>query len=451
MTPIFSLILSLFTQFTSLPAPEKGDITQIASSKQAAEDNFQQAAAAVAGHADFWTAPFVLADIKNGQVTVWGQHTGMATGEPLEFFVISENSGHDYESLMMTFAKPSDIHQALEKIGAKAGGSVSPNDHRFWARGSRVVAEIAWQPNDADAPLRMPIEKTALYNGAPMVQVPWIFAGAPMLPDVENEGQQVYAADVYSPNSIAACFNLQNTVFDLPFQGGKTQTYGNFIRDPTFQAPEGKPMLLHLRLAREKEAPKDIDLTLQFRGADGALQTSGMDGLPAGDLSDLGAFLNQRENEVHFLNLDFGPDIPLGQLTQLARQLQLLESHVSSVRVEPPAAGQLFYKAFVSDPRFRKRADRPTQPLELHLSSVTGATLMELEEVWGDGPNPTIVENRLLLNEPEDLQQFLQDPEKQKPVIFIYANPTQTYGEMQNWLRPVLDQFPVVFVYLNEE
>ena len=446
---IFAILSNLFTQFASLPAPEKVDAVTPANCKAGAQANFDLVAAAVKDNPDFWTAPFVLADIKNGQVTVWGQHTGMAVGEPLEFFVIAENSGHDYESMMMAFAKPSDLHQALEKIGAKPGGSVSPDIHRFWPRGSRMVAEIEWQPNGAAQALRMPIEKSARYNGEPMPLMPWIFTGAPMLPDLQNEGKMVYAADHYSPNSIAATFNLQNTVFDLPLQGSKTQTYGSFMRDPTYQAPEGKPMLLHLRLARENEVPKEFDLQLQFRGVDAQLTTTGMDNLPTGGLAELGAFLNQRENEIYYLQPDLGPEISLAKLTQLGRELQLLETHVSGLRIEPPIKGQLFFKAFVPDPRFRGRDKRPSQPLELHLTP-NDATLITLDEIWGDAASPAIVENRILLNQPDELLARLKNPNIQKPVLFIYADGSLTHGDMSRWIAGVLDQFPIVFVYLNE-
>lgn len=446
---LLPLLTALFTQYLTQNAPNPDPQSGAASAKTMAAENFAQVQEKIKDHDQFWSAPFVIADTEKKEVTVWGQHTGMSVGEPLEFFVIAENSGHDYESLMLAFAKPGDIHQALEKIGMKAGGSVSPDRHRFWPRGSRIVAEIEWQPDEAGQPIRMPIEQTARHLGAPMQPIPWVFTGAPMLPDPENGNDPVYAADVYSPNSIASTFNLANTVFDLPFQGGKTQTYGNFLRTGTHRAPEGKPMLLHLRPARADEVPKEVDLRLQFRGPDGSLSVTGMDNLPDGGLAELGAFLNQRTNEVFFLQPDFGPELPLTQTARLARELELLETHVPGVRIEPPLPGQLFYRAFLPDPRFRNREARPSQPLELHLTS-QDATLITLEEIWGDAPAPNILEKRSLLGQPEDLRTALQNPDIRKPVLFVYSQGQRTHQDLIRWIGPVLQQFPIVYVFLDE-
>jgi len=453
LSPLVALLFSLFTQYVSSPAPEKLNESTLASIKPVAEDTFAKVSEAVSENENFWSAPYVLADIENGEVWVWGQHTGMGRSEPLEFFVISEMSGHDYESLMVSFAIPSNIHQALLRIGAKPGGSVSAKSHRFWPRGSRIVAEVMWIPEGQTEAIRMPVEKTARTQGADMPLTPWVFTGAPMLPSFEQENELVYGPDLFTPNSIASTFNLENTVFDLPFQGGKTQTYGNFIRNPAVSAPEGQPMLLHLRLARADEVPTELDVHLSFSGADGKLSVAGIDELTALDLAELGSFLNSRKHEVHYLHSDFGPDLSLARVTTLARELQLLEQHVSSVRIQPPQEGQLFYKAFVPDPRYKSRENRPSQPIEIHLSSSGGkevtATLMELEEIWGDSRKPTVVETPVPLDTPGALVRYLEDPEKQKPVLFIYADPALTHKDLQAWTSTVLDQFPVVFVYLN--
>ncbi|WFB34335.1 YdjY domain-containing protein [Kiritimatiellota bacterium B12222] len=456
MTNTLSLLAALFTQFLTQTAPLPDEDTGAASIKPQAEANFAAVSEKINGVEGFWSAPFVVADLTQKEVTIWGQHTGMSTGEPIEFFIISELSGHDYESLMISFAKPSDIHQALEKIGAEAGGPVSPDEHRFWPRGSRIVAEIEWITNGQTQPQRMPVESVVLTDGSPMALTPWVFTGSPMLPNFEKEGSFIYGADLYSPNSIASTFNLQSTVLDLPFQGSKTQTYGNFIRNPAVDAPKAQPMLIHLRLATAEEAPAEIDLHLQFSGEEGHLNIDGMpEELQATGLAELGAFMNTREHEMHYLSPDFGPELSISKTTQLARELQLLETHVPSVRIEPPVDGQFFFKAFVPDPRYRTRDNRPTQPIELHFSQAGGqkwmVTLSELEEVWGDGMESSIVEKVIPLDSPADFEAYLQNPEKQKPVLFVYTKGNLSYGELQKWVSPVLDQFPIVFVYEIED
>lgn len=455
MNSLLTVITALFTQYLTLNPPVQENPSVPLSVKPSALVNYEKVKDAVAGNENFWTAPYVLADLENEEVWVWGQHAGMGVNEPLEFFVISEMSGHDYESLMISFAEPSIIHEALLKIGAEPGGSVSPETYRFWPRGTRIVAEIQWMPTGSTVPVMMPVEQSVLTNGEVMDFTPWVFTGAPMLESFENEGEMVYGPDLYSPNSIASTFNLQNTVFDLPFQGGKTQTYGTFIRNPETDAPTGQPMLLKLRKAKPGEAPSELDLALSFTGREGKLGIEGIDELKAIDLAEFGAFLNQRESEYHFLQLDFGPELSLARITTLAREMQLLEKHVNSVRVEPPLENQLFYKAFVPDPRFRNRDNRPSQPIELHLRKDGGeepaATLMELTEVWSDAQQPAIIETRIPLENPQSFVSYLEDPEKQRPVLFVYAPPSLLHRELKSWTAPVLEQFPVVFVYLTEE
>ncbi|MGA0333294.1 MAG: YdjY domain-containing protein [Kiritimatiellia bacterium] len=454
MNPL-PLLAALFSQYLTQTAPDPDPDTGALSVKALAAENFARVQEEIKDREEIWSAPFVIADTRKGEVTVWGQHAGMALGEPLEFFVITEQSGHDYEALMISFAKPSDLHQALEKIGAKPGGSVSPNEHRFWPRGSRIVAEIEWQPEAAEAPLRMPVEKTALARGEEMKPTPWVFTGAPTLPNPENPEESVYAPDLFSPNSIASTFNLTNTVLDLPFQGSKSQTYGVYIRNPAIDAPTAQPKLLHLRLAREEYAEKELDLTLRMSGPDAALKVSGLENDGFTGLDDLGAVLNRRKGEIHYLQPDFGPDLRLDQFTSLSRELQLLENHLESVRIEPPLPGQLYYKAFVPDPRYRSRENRPSQPIELHFRKSGGedwnVTLMELEEIWDPNKPTVVLEERIPLANPEAFESYLQDPQKRKPVLFVYAEKSLTHRELQAWLGSTTHRFPIVYVYLIED
>jgi len=442
----------IFTQFLQTPPVQPDNEVDRPSSKTAAVASHQRAAAVVKDNDRFWTAPFVLADLENKEVVVWGQLTGMEPGEPVEFFVISENSGHGYEALMVSFATAEDIHTALEKIGAEPGGSVNPDAHRFWPRGSRIQARVQWMPEGADAPRVMPVEETVVTRDGPMTLLPWVFTGAPMLPSMENEDTLVYGADEYSPNSIASTFNLRNTVFDLPLQGSKTQTYGKYIRNPKTDGPEGAPMLLRLTPADPTDVPADKDLTLHFSQGDPGLRTTGDLNLDANTLEELGAALNQREREYHFLTVDFSGDLTLNRATALAQKIQLLERHVESVRIEPPPEGHLFFQAFVPDPSYRERTRRPSQPIELHLVSEEDAlrgTVMELTEIWGDTRIPDVVEERVSVETPEAWVAYLDEQEKPPPVLFVYASPNLPLKRLREWTTPVEERFPIVFVYMS--
>ena len=75
---------------------------------------------------------------KSCVVTLWGEATGVSPDAPIEFLLIPTDSGHDYEALTISFAKPSDIHRALAFIGLKPGKSVDYAAYRYWvSKGER--------------------------------------------------------------------------------------------------------------------------------------------------------------------------------------------------------------------------------------------------------------------------------------------------------------------------
>jgi len=440
----------LIMQFLNSTPIEPEEATASASSKPHAQTIFKSAAEALEGNERFWTAPYVIADLQQKEVLVWGQHTGMNVGDPLEFFVISEMSGHDYESLMISYAAPSDIHRALEKIGLQPGTPVHPDAYEFWPRGDRVSATILWKPEGEKAPVEMAVEKTAIENEKVMKPEPWVFTGAPTLPSRVNEGETVYGADEFSPNSIASTFNLRNTVFDLPRQGSKTQTYGTFLRNPQLKAPDGTPMILRLRPAVKGTYPEALDFSLHLSAGNPEVKIEGDNAPEAENLEELGAALNQRLNQEHFLRVVFDESLTLTDLSTLARKIQLIEQHVNTVRVSPPRPGRLYYQAFIPDPAYRNRAKRPSQPIELHLREINGnwsATVMELTEVWNEGRTPDIVEKRVDVSTPADWQAYLKKREEKNPVLFLYAAGDTPHSTLLEWVSPVLEQFPIIFVY----
>jgi hypothetical protein len=449
LPPILEVLALLFSQFLNVTPPPGDDPSVPVSPKPAAIEVFDQVETAAAGSDRFWTAPFVIADLDEKEVTVFGHYTGLQPAELVEFLVISDRSGQDYESLMVSYAQPSDIHEAMLQIGARPGGSVSSRDHRFWPRGDRIAADIEWKPEGEDLAVCMPIEELFTYKGGPMPRTPWVFTGAPTLPSREEDDKEVYAPDEYDPNCIASTFNLTNTVFDLPFQGSKTTVYGQFVRNANAPAPEGQPMLLRLRSATEEEHAPETDLTLRFRKEDPGLRIDEMENPE--DLGELGAELNRREPTVYFLTVDFGEDLPLAIIRARANELLLMEQQLQNVRVEPPPIGQLFYRAFIPDPRFRVREERPSQPVELHLIDSDGdqltAVVMELEEIWGDSRRPTVIETRVPLGTPEEWIRYLEDEDKRKPALFVYLNVERTHRELLKWVQPVSEYFPIVFVY----
>jgi hypothetical protein len=416
--------------------------------KPPATESFQKLVQELGPSERYWSAPYVLADLEAREVLVWGEDTGMIPGDPLEFFVIAENSGHDYEALMISYARPSDIHQALEKIGLVPGGPVNPDVHQFWPRGDRVVASFWHTPPGEGTPVEIPAEAFCQWNGEPMPLMPWVFTGSPSLPSREHEGEQVYAADEFPPNSIASTFNLRATVFDLPLQGTKTGVYGDFLLTPTVDLVDGRPMLLRLRPAAPELVPQVVDL--QVRLLKEEIEVAGADDISSTTLDGLQEALAMRPDDVFYLTPDFDGSLTLSDATRRAREVQRLEQTLEPVRIAPPPPGQVFFQSFVPDPKFRDRQRRPSQPVELHVNGST-ATAMELEEIWGTSRVPEIRETQHSFETPEDWVAYLEAQKNRKSVLFVYGSPDLTLKEMRVWTEPVLDWFPIVFVYKTGE
>ena len=88
----------------------------------------------------FFVAKGVLADREKGTVEVDAFTTGTQPGSICEFYLITINSGHDYEAVFQTFALASDIAKAFEFLGVPAGSPVAYPKMRFWSAGERVAA-----------------------------------------------------------------------------------------------------------------------------------------------------------------------------------------------------------------------------------------------------------------------------------------------------------------------
>ena len=82
----------------------------------------------------------VLADREKGTVEVDAFTTGTQTNSICEFYLITLNSGHDYEAVFQTFAFASDVAKAFEFLGVPAGRPVAYPKMRFWSAGERVAA-----------------------------------------------------------------------------------------------------------------------------------------------------------------------------------------------------------------------------------------------------------------------------------------------------------------------
>ena len=84
----------------------------------------------------------LVADKKARRGEVMVERTAVGPNAPCEFTVIGETSDHGCEALLISFAKPSDVHRALQFIGAALGEPFDLGSPRFWAKGEPFVLSI---------------------------------------------------------------------------------------------------------------------------------------------------------------------------------------------------------------------------------------------------------------------------------------------------------------------
>ena len=86
--------------------------------------------------------PGLVADRKRRRIELAVESAGLGRDAPCEFAVIDETSGHGYEALLISFAKPSAVHQALRFIGQEPGEPYDPDALRFWAKGEPFILSL---------------------------------------------------------------------------------------------------------------------------------------------------------------------------------------------------------------------------------------------------------------------------------------------------------------------
>jgi hypothetical protein len=180
---------------------------------------------------DVMVRPGLAADRKEKRVHLLAEATGFPTYDAIEFFLISEESGRDYEALAVSFAKPSDVHEALVFVGSRPGCPVNPSKLRLWPKGERVNVTFEWDAaastNAKAGRVRARAEELILDKRThkPLPLTGLVFAGSFVDESPGQPGKRGYVADFSDPNSIASDFNEFSTVLDVPRQAEKSSVY----------------------------------------------------------------------------------------------------------------------------------------------------------------------------------------------------------------------------------
>lgn len=403
---------------------------------------------------DVMVRPGLMADRKTGRVVVAAEGTGLGGGEIAEFFLIGEKSGHDYEALAIMFATPGDIHEALEFIGMTPGRGVDYEAFCFWPKGERVTVRCSgtdtnWTPRN----IRMEAMVLDRRTDAPLPETGFVFIGSARIEMPDRPGTLWYAADVAEPHAIAASYNEPACVLDAPRQAPQGDVYGKLTVNPKYAIPEGALLEVSLEPERRDGTKRVMDLAARaVPGPDAALRIClGTNAAPMAleyALNEL-ATIMKRGKDL-FVTLEWADKLPIGAIARACSAFSELESD-DGLRIEPPARGQLYYKAFLPREDFRDRTKRLAQPWELHLSGGeedADRRLIRIEEVWKDNlPDPELREHVYSLREPAEIRAVLDEHGPGLPVILVFAHPTLLYERLMEFVGPALPTHRTVYIF----
>ncbi len=399
------------------------------------------------------------ADRSEQFVEIVAEASGLPPSDPVEFVLISEMSGHDYEALAISHALPSDIHAAMEFIGMKPGTPFNPQALRFLPKGERVFITFHWTDEDGLAHSYHAEELVMnARTGTHLEKNGFVFVGSQWLDEDDN---RVYAADMYGPQAIVSLYNEPTTVFDVPRAVSQGEVYGFLAPYPERQAPFGQFLRIRFTPEYTDGRQRIADVTLAIRpGTDEApvfltLTDTRGEALHDGHaLHQIVSALSRisEQGQTPYLTLDLHDDAPVNEIRDLLRLLQSFQKE-QTLHIEPPQTGDLFYRAFVPPDIHRDRAQRPTQALELRMereNDAFTARVVEIEDIRArreDPFEPEITEYDVAT--PSALAETLAEIDHRLPVLLVFVPSDTPYGAMMEWVRPVMDTHHMIHVFLE--
>ena len=431
-----------------------------------------------AGQTNILILPGLVADKRAKRVEVIVERSAVADNAPCEFMVVGEASDHGYEALLIAFAKPSDIHRALQFIGTEPGEPVDPAALRFWAKGESFILSIVGTNGSARRIESLLMDRR---TGRPLPEDGFMFTGSKMLPTLDDRSRRVYAADEFQPKAIVSLFNSPHSVLEVPRSAAKDVVYQNTTVNPDQPLEEGALLTLVIEPVNKDGSKRVKDLVLRVEAnakgeGNSASDVERLAGLRL-QLKDSGTVLNRQESLVsvveslarldrkthdHFLEVRFADGVALGQAQALAEILSTIDRE-QGVRIEPPARRQLYYRAFTPNRELLDRAERLYHPWELSLMEKDGrisGTLLLVDSVWKEGSSRSeLAFKELPVASASDLRREL-DAEKEQarqsgkrarpPVLMVFAPSRLGIGQLSAFLEPVLPTHRAIHIFLDE-
>ncbi len=400
--------------------------------------------------------PGLVANRETGTVTFYAESTGIEENAPVEFFLIGEQSGHDYESIAVALTNPENIRKGLIFIGMPLGTGTDPRSLRFWPKGERVKV------NMDDIRLESYILNSETGESLPANGL--VFIGSKMVSSIDDNNEQILAVAHFDPFSIAANYNEPTSILDVPWQAPQASVYKCQSLHPDYILPEGQ--LLKVTMEPEykgaKQRVKELDLFLSTQSNTSTqtlnnircrLVSASDRGKPTKyTFDDLLAEFSRLNDDGRdpFVTIHFDNQMPISMVKQVCLILKTIDT-ATGIRIEPPPLNHLYYKAFIPPEAYRIRKERLSQPPELHLTiedDKTHVMLTEIEEIWKDGQiDPDLKTTDYEISSPDALATALKNIKTSIPAIIVYVDSRLTYGEIMQFIGKAMPTHPMVHVF----
>ena len=466
MKKILSLLVILTCVCVSSRAAEEGAFVKAEASAKAL---YQTRLKQFSDDKDKLVLPGLLADRVARRVELSGVFNELDDHASVEFLIIGEDSENDYESLVRGFVKPSDVKKALAFIGMEPGRAYDPSTFSFWPRGERLGIQFEWSRVEEDGSVvpRSEAAEKLVYNSKEKKTLPlagFTYSGSVMVTHPKHDGERL-AADVYGPYCVVSLFNLREAVLDVPYTSYQNEVYASYVPNEKIRPAGGTPVSIVMtpEYAKGKSRVIDVavsvvpgkesnghgirDLSYQVVVGDEAKVEKTLEGF-LGILAVLNA-----DGRDAFVSFDCDRSMTIASMRDLFELVNEL-AVAGRIRVEPPAEGTLFYRAYTPPEHFRKREDRISHPIELRLSKsaerVTG-TLVYVTQKWAKNEiKPTLTVAEVPVGDNAELLKRLGETKWEIPVILSFVPGDLTRGELLDFVKGAQASYPTLHVYVDK-
>ena len=382
--------------------------------------------------------------------------TGLDDSTPLEFILITSNSGHDYESIAISDLSAREILNGIKDLGAVAGHPINPQTLQFWPKGEWLDIEVSFKKRNKT--VTVPAGELVLQRPGKgtLKKESWTLCGSVEMTD--EQGNSTLAVDAREPGSILSVYNESESLMDRSGQADKLTIYGSLFAAPKFQLAEGQELTFSIRRKKQSDMfqPLDLEILAEADGAGLVYSLTGSGDAPLAtrtSFQKLQSLIKKTQRSRPNLYLSTRPDsaLTLAQVQEMYGQIMSMESD-GRARLNPPASPHFFFKSFFPDPAFHTPQQRPSQPWELHVGESNALHLIRYEVTERDlQGQPTLEETRIDDVGAQSLASHLQLGSYDVPVLLVYAPSTLAYGELLQVLAPIRGSYDTFYFFLGEK